>query len=106
MIYRFMRIILFFDLPSVSKTDHREYAKFVKKIKNEGFVMFQESVYTKLCINESVVDSTLKEIKRNLPKDGIVSVLSITEKQFASIQNVLGEINTDVVITDERVLKL
>ena len=35
MIYRFMRTILFFDLPSVTKTDHREYAKFTKFIKKK-----------------------------------------------------------------------
>lgn len=101
-----MRIVLFFDLPSVTKTDRREYSKFIKLIKGLGFMMFQESVYTKLAINESVVSATLREIKQKLPKDGIVSVLSITEKQFASIENMLGEIDTDVVMNQERIIKL
>lgn len=101
-----MRTILFFDLPAVTKTDHRQYAKFIKFIKSKGFVMLQESVYSKLSLNESVVDSTLKEIKCNLPKDGVISVLTITEKQFASIEHLLGEINIDVVVNDEKVIKL
>jgi CRISPR-associated protein Cas2 len=101
-----MRTILFFDLPSVSKTDHREYTKFVKLIKKKGFVMLQESVYTKLSINESAVNSVLGDIKKALPKDGIISVLTITEKQFASIEHILGEINMDVIINDEKVIKL
>ncbi|MDR0935002.1 MAG: CRISPR-associated endonuclease Cas2 [Erysipelotrichaceae bacterium] len=101
-----MRTILFFDLPSVSKTDHREYTRFVKFIKKKGFVMLQESVYTKLSINESVVDSTMGEIKKALPKDGMISVLTITEKQFASIEHILGDMNIDVVVDDAKVVKL
>ncbi len=104
--YKFMRTILFFDLPSVSKADHREYTKFIKMIKANGFVMLQESVYTKLSLNETVVNATIKELKQKLPKDGIVSVLTITENQFASIKHLLGESNTDVIINDERMVKL
>ena len=37
MSYRFMRMILFFDLPSVSKKEKREYQKFVKNLKNKGY---------------------------------------------------------------------
>ncbi len=106
MIYRFMRIIIFFDLPSITKKDHREYTKFVKYIKSQGFSMFQESVYTKLCLNETVVNSTMKNIKANLPKDGFVSCLTLSEKQFQSIECILGDFKSDVVISDERVLKL
>lgn len=68
--------------------------------------MLQESVYTKLSINESVVDATMKELKEHLPKDGVISVLTITEKQFAAIEHILGEVDTDVVINDEKVVKL
>ncbi len=101
-----MRSILFFDLPAVTKTDHRQYAKFIKYIKSKGFVMPQESVYTKLSLNETVVDLTMKDLKNHLPKDGVISVLTVTEKQFASIEHILGEIDTDVVISDSKVIKL
>lgn len=103
---RFMRVILFFDLPAVTKTDHREYSRFVKLIKENGFVMLQESVYTKLAMNESIVDSTMRVLKEKLPKDGLISVLSVTEKQFSSIEHILGEVNTDVIINMEDVIKL
>ena len=104
--YRFMRTLLFFDLPSVSKSEQREYRKFVKFIKQKGFVMMQESVYTKLSLNETVVESTRKEIKAHLPKDGIVSLLTVTEKQFASIEQLVGDLNTDVVMSDAKIIKL
>lgn len=101
-----MRIILFFDLPAITKKDHREYAKFVKLIKKEGFFMMQESVYTKLALNQTVVNSCLSLIRKNLPADGCVSVLSITENQFNSIEHMMGEIKTDVIYSNDRVVKL
>ena len=103
---RFMRIMLFFDLPSVTKKEHRDYARFVKMIKKKGFVMLQESVYTKLALNASVVNSTLIEVRKNLPPNGCVSVLTITETQFGSIEHMLGEIKTDVVMSEDKVIKL
>ncbi len=104
--YRFMRIILFFDLPSITKKDHREYTKFVKHLKKNGFIMMQESVYTKLALTPSVVDSTLNKIRENLPKDGCVSVLTITENQFSSIEHMIGNFETDVINNMEKVIKL
>ncbi len=101
-----MRTILFFDLPSVTKKDHREYTKFVKLIKRNGFAMLQESVYTKLSINENVVATTLKELKEALPPDGSISCLTVTEKQFAAIEVLLGDLVTDVVMNEDKVVIL
>ena len=101
-----MRMIIFFDLPSVTKTDHREYTKFVKFIKSKGFCMFQESVYTKLCLNETVVKSTMKDIKKNVPRSGYVSILTLSENQFASIETLIGTIKTDVINTDSKIINL
>ena len=99
-------MIIFFDLPSVTKMDHREYTKFVRFIKSKGFCMFQESVYTKLCLNETVVKSTMKDIKKNVPRSGYVSILTLSENQFASIETLIGDINTDVINTDSKIINL
>ena len=101
-----MRMIIFFDLPSVTKMDHREYTKFVRFIKSKGFCMIQESVYTKLCLNETVVKSTMKDIKKNVPRSGYVSILTLSENQFASIETLIGDINTDVINTDSKIINL
>lgn len=101
-----MRIILFFDLPAVTKKDHREYTRFIKQIKKLGFIMMQESVYTKLALNPSVSNSAINDIKKNLPPEGVVSVLTITENQFASIDHLIGEIKTDIISNEEEVIKL
>lgn len=106
MSYRFMRMIIFFDLPNTTKAENREYTHFVKNIKKLGFSMFQESVYTKLCLNESVSNATERDLKQILPKDGFVSLLTLTEVQFNSIKNLVGELDTDVVLNDDRFIKL
>lgn len=106
MIIRFMRTILFFDLPAVTKTDHREYTHFVKSIRKCGFDMMQESVYTKLSINPAVAEKTIAEVKKMLPRDGMVSVLTLTEKEFSSIEHLLGEMKTDLIVNEEKVIKL
>lgn len=102
----FMRIILFFDLPSVTKKDVREYTKFVKLLKENGFIRMQESVFTKLALNQSVVNSILNHIKKHLPSDGIISVLTITETQFSSIEHLIGEVETDVIVSTDRMVRL
>lgn len=101
-----MRMILFFDLPSVSKKDKREYQKFVKVLKSKGFIMMQESVYTKLALNPSISNSTLLDIKKKLPPEGQISILEITEKQFSSIEHLLGGFETDIVDNDKQVIRL
>lgn len=102
----FMRMILFFDLPSVTKKDIKEYNKFVNYLKKNGFVRMQESVFTKLALNPTIVNLTMNDIRKNVPPEGIVSVLNITENQFASIDHLIGEIKTDVIISSEKVVKL
>jgi len=104
--YRFMRVIMFFDLPSTSKAEVREYSLFVKFIKKHGFSMMQESVYTKLALNQAVVDKTMAELRKNVPKEGIISILVLTEIQFNSIENILGEIKSDVISSDKKVVIL
>ncbi len=101
-----MRLILFFDLPVETSVNRRDYRNFVKDIKKLGFYMIQESVYVKLGIDLRSVQSSIEKIKRILPHKGNISVLTITEKQFTDIDILLGEMKTDVVDSDERIVEL
>lgn len=46
------------------------------------------------------------ELKKNLPPEGTVSVLTLTETQFMSIENLIGEMKTDVVMSCDKVVRL
>lgn len=86
-----MRMIIFFDLPTITQQDRREYRKFRKFLINEGFIMMQESVYSKLLLNSTVTGSMQYRLERNKPRKGLVQALIITEKQFASTSYIVGE---------------
>lgn len=104
--YRFMRTMVFFDLPVLKASQRREYRRFIKLLKSEGFYMLQESVYVRMSINQSAVDSTIDTLRKNKPKEGVVAALTITEKQFASIEFIVGESVTDVINSDERFIEI
>ena len=99
MVTRYMRILLFFDLPVLKTKQRREYTIFRKNIINEGFLMEQESVYSKLVLNKQSADLVITRIKKFLPSEGLVQVLIVTERQFSTIQPLVGESHKHTAIT-------
>lgn len=104
--YRYMRLVLFFDLPVETSSQRRAAQKFVKEIKKIGFYMMQESVYLKLGIDARAVNATIDKVRKFVPDKGNISVLTITEKQFSEMEMLLGERPYDVIDTDERIIEL
>lgn len=101
-----MRMIVFFDLPTKTAVDLKEYRKFRKVLITNGFVMMQESVYTKVLLNQSVKNSVLEMLKKNKPPQGLVQALTVAEKQFAGTVNIVGRSVSNVVDSDERLIIL
>lgn len=101
-----MRILVFFDLPTDTAKNRKIYSNFRKLLINEGFIMMQESVYTKLALNNSVVNSVKDKINKNKPPKGIVQMLTITEKQFNSIEYIVGKKDSNVLDDTERMVIL
>lgn len=101
-----MRSLLRFDLPVETANQKREYRQFVKFLKKQGFIRFQESIYVKLSINDAAVKRLKKVIRNNLPSNGLVSMMTVTEKQFAGIDYRLGEFKTEILNSDERYIEL
>ena len=87
-----MRMLLFFDLPRDTSAEVTAANRFVRELKKEGFLMLQESVYCKLLLNMSAYEPVRKEIEKIKPEKGNIFLLTITEKQFSSIEIVLGEV--------------
>ena len=101
-----MRVIVFFDLPSVSSKEKRIYRGFRKFLVKNGFIMMQESVYTKLALNQTVAFNIMNSIKSNRPEEGIVQMLCVTEKQFSKMEYVVGMKQLSVIDSDERFIEL
>ena len=106
MTYRYMRVIVMFDLPTTTNDDIRQYTKFRKYLLKSGFIMMQESVYCKLALNATVVDSVVNALKKNKPETGLVQVLTMTEKQFQKIEYIVGTSKSQVLDNDERLVIL
>ncbi len=104
--FRFMRLLVFFDLPTETAEDRRNYRLFRKALLKNGFIMLQESVYCKMMTTPSVEQSVKHMIYKNKPEKGIVQMLTITEKQFSKMEYVVGEYKTDVLDTDEKLVIL
>lgn len=68
--------------------------------------MMQESVYTRMVLNQTVQKSVVDLLKKNKPKDGLVQALVITEKQFTNTVNISGMFSSDIVDSDERLVVL
>lgn len=68
--------------------------------------MMTESVYSRLTINKSSSATVKRLIKENLPPEGDVQMLEVTERQFSSIEYLLGKVKTNVVNTPERYVEL
>lgn len=103
---RVMRTIIFFDLPNVYSKDRRNYLTFRKFLINEGFIMMQESVYSKLVLNSQQSNALVERIRKKAPKKGIIQVMNVTEKQFAQIEFITGNGNDKIINSEERLVIL
>ncbi|MDO5015328.1 MAG: CRISPR-associated endonuclease Cas2 [Clostridia bacterium] len=101
-----MRALVFFDLPIKTNEDKRNYRHFRKILIKNGFIMMQKSVYCKLMTTPSVENSIKRLIRENKPPDGIVQMLTVTEKQFSKMEFVIGSYKNDVIDNDNRLVIL
>lgn len=101
-----MRILVFFDLPVLSLEQRRDYRSFRKFLIKDGFIMLQESVYCKMVLNESAAKSVVEQVKKNRPEDGLVQLLTVTEKQFSKMEYIVGKYKSEVLDSDQRLVIL
>lgn len=103
---RVMRTIVFFDLPNIYSKDRKNYLLFRKFLLKEGFLMMQESVYSKIVLNSQQSSLLLERIRRNSPKKGLIQVLTITEKQYSQIEYIIGKSDDKIINSEERLIIL
>ncbi len=101
-----MRIIVFFDLPTETAEERRAYTRFRKFLIRSGFIMQQESVYSKLVLNGTVCEAVKESVRGHKVKGGNIQMLTVSEKQFANMEFVTGGKNNEVIDTDERLVVL
>lgn len=102
MSYRFMRILVFYDLPTLTLENKKNYRVFNKYLRKKGFIQLQESVYCKLTLNQTAANNIISSVELNKPPEGSVILLIITERQFEKMTYLLGEKQKSFLDSDER----
>ena len=85
-----MWVLVFFDLPTETKNERKSASDFRKNIMRDGFTMFQFSIYVRHCASSENAEVHVKRVKSLLPEHGKVGILTITDKQFSSMQLFYG----------------
>ena len=87
-----MRILVFFDLPVKTPSERREATRFRTFLLKDGYHMLQYSVYARVCNGMDAVEKHRARVRQNLPDNGSVRMLTITEKQYEAIEILLGRL--------------
>lgn len=81
-----MWVLVFFDLPTETKAERKTYSKFRKQIMDDGFQMFQFSMYIRHCSSRENSDVHTKRVKSILPPKGHIGIMCVTDKQFGMME--------------------
>lgn len=84
--YRVMWILVFFDIPVETKKQQKAAARFRKQLIDDGFTMFQYSIYMRNCPSRENADVYIKRVKGMMPEYGHIGILTITDKQFGMME--------------------
>lgn len=101
-----MRLVIFFDLPVETSAQRREYRRFRKFLLRSGFVMMQESVYSKIVLNATAAAAVRENIRKHKTAEGLIEMLLVTERQFERMEIIAGEAQSLVIDSDERLVIL
>ena len=85
-----MWVLVFFDMPTETPKDRKNYSKFRKSILADGFQMFQFSMYIRHCSSRENAEVHLRRVKSILPPKGHIGIMCVTDKQFGDMEIFYG----------------
>jgi CRISPR-associated protein Cas2 len=97
-----MWVMVFFDLPTETKKERKVHAVFRKSLMQDGFTMFQFSIYLRHCPSRENAEVHIRRVKGRLPEKGHIGILCITDKQFASMELFVGRKVKAVSVPDQQ----
>lgn len=88
--YKAMWLFALFDLPTETPAQRKAAAAFRKGLLQDGFTMFQYSVYIRHCASKENAEIHCRRVRLMTPPEGMVAILSVTDRQFALIETLYG----------------
>jgi CRISPR-associated protein Cas2 len=89
--YKAVWLVAMFDLPVLTKPQRKEATRFRKHLLAEGFCMLQFSVYARHCPTEEASEVYRSRVAAELPPEGQVRLLSVTDRQFGKMTVFVGK---------------
>jgi CRISPR-associated protein Cas2 len=89
--WRSMWVIAMFDLPTNTPAERKAYTRFRKTLLDDGFTMMQFSVYSRHCASIDNAEIHLKRMGTQVPSEGEVRFMTITDHQFGRIRVFVGK---------------
>lgn len=89
--YRIMWTLVMYDLPTETRKERKAAARFRKELIQDGFSMFQFSMYIRHSASSENADVHKRRVKNILPQHGKVGILQITDKQFGQMEIFFGK---------------
>lgn len=83
--FRTMWLVTMFDLPTDTAQARRRYTDFRQVLLKDGFTMMQYSIYIRHCASEENAVVHKKRVKANLPQEGEVRIITLTDHQFGKM---------------------
>lgn len=93
-----------YDLPVISEKDKKIYGKFRRFLLNDGYIMIQYSIYSRICKNHDDITKHLNRIRQNTPEKGNVRLLQVTENQYDNMLLLVGNKVDDELITNDSLI--
>jgi CRISPR-associated protein Cas2 len=78
-----MWILVFFDLPVLTREQRRAATKFREMLLGIGFSRVQFSVYARWCVTDKSTESVMRRVRGGMPDDGMVRILKLTDDRWA-----------------------
>ena len=88
--YRIVWLIVLFDLPVGTVGQRKAATRFRNDLLEEGFEMGQYSVYFRHCAGKEQVIALERRLEADMPSEGKVHMIQITDKQYEMIRTFQG----------------
>lgn len=85
-----MRMLVLLQ-PTNKRGTKMAYTAFRKWLHDDGFVMVAPELYMRVTANRKAVRKHRRRMEEKLPASGRITTLTLTERQWASIEYLVGE---------------
>ena len=93
-----------FDLPVITEKEKSIATKFRKFLLDDGYIMMQYSVYSRICKNNDDLNKHINRLRINSPKTGNIRLLQVTENQYNNMIMFCGTKSVEEDISIENLL--